>query len=76
MAELQDLAKRRANARHEVNLELDYMSPLLQLSPEEAINLALRFSYYIKRMDAIVKPIKIMWNTSKRTLSGVRRRWM
>ena len=40
MPEVQNLTKKRANARHEVNLEFDYMAPLLQAGPEDAFKLS------------------------------------
>ena len=36
MAELQDLSRRRYNAKYNVDLELEFVSPLLRVSPENA----------------------------------------
>ena len=42
-----NLTKRRANAKGDVDLELNYFSPVLQVSPEEAIKLASKVNYSI-----------------------------
>ena len=46
--ELQDLIRRRANTKCEVDLELEYITPLLQVGLEEANNVATLVSDYKK----------------------------
>ena len=48
MVELQDLTKRRASAKRDLNFELEYVAPLLQASPEEANDVASRVGDYKK----------------------------
>ena len=49
MADLQGLTKKRANAKREVDLELEDVTPLLQVSPEDANNIASMVNDSIKR---------------------------
>ena len=55
MDELQDLLKKRANARHILYLELKDLIPLLKVRPEEAIHVTLRIKNSIKELESLRK---------------------
>ena len=48
MTELQDLTRRRDNAKRDVDLELEFMSPLLKVSPENVNNVVVRVNDSMK----------------------------
>ena len=78
--ELQDLIRRRAIPKHEVDLELEYITPLLEACLEEANDVATRVNNSLKRVESHIKSfkwfIRTMSKRLKSTQLGERRRWI
>ena len=58
MAELQDLTRKRANAKRDVDLELGFVAPLLKVSPDDANDQASRINDSMKKVESLVKVFK------------------
>ena len=56
---LRDLYMERAIAKWEVILELEYVTPLLEVSSEEANNVAIKVSDSIKEVESYVKYFRL-----------------
>ena len=60
MADLQDITRRRANIKHDLDFELSYMAPLLRPSLEEANDSASEVGDSIKRVESVIKTFKLV----------------
>ena len=58
MAELQDLTRKRANAKRDVDLELEFVAPLLKTNPDGANDVASRINDSMKKVESLVKVFK------------------
>ena len=55
MGEVQDHTRKRANTKHNVDLKLEFVTPLLEVSPEDANDVASRVNDSIKRVESHIK---------------------
>ena len=53
--DIMGLMRRRADAKQEVDLELEFVDPLLEVSPEDANKVASRVDISIKRVESFIK---------------------
>ena len=60
MANLQNIKRRRANIKHDLDFELKYMTPLLEKSLEEASDAASKVRESIKRVQFLIKTSRSM----------------